>query len=61
MPSARDKRPSEYGGVPGRIAPLPHELDAAEAARLERAAEPTDGSDDATAALVRERRMEGRA
>lgn len=33
---------SEFGGVPGRIAPLPHPLTAAEQSRLERAIDPMD-------------------
>lgn len=45
---------SEFGGVPGRIAPLPHELTGAERARLERATEPTDPVDTAEEARVRE-------
>lgn len=45
---------SEFGGVPGRIQPLPHELTGAERARLERATEPTDPTDDAELVRVRE-------
>ena len=33
---------TEFGGHAGRVAPLPHELTAAERARLERATNPTD-------------------
>lgn len=58
MADSRDKRPSEYGGTPGR---LQGEPTAADLARLQRATEPTDPTDDENAALIRERRMEGRA
>jgi hypothetical protein len=34
---------SEFGGVEGRIQPLPHDLTGAEQARLMRAIDPTDG------------------
>lgn len=36
------ERSTEFGGVSGRIAPLPHALTAAEAARLERNTNPND-------------------
>lgn len=58
MPAKRDKRPTEYGGTPGRIQ---GELNSADEARLMRATEPTDPADTPEAALIRERRMEGRA
>lgn len=65
MASNRDRRPSEYGGTPGRvqdgIGDIRHELTAEEEARLMRATEPTDPTDDTVGALARERRMEGRA
>lgn len=61
MPGTRDKRPSEFGGTPGRIAGGEHTLSSEEEARLMRATEPTDPNDDVNAALIRERRMEGRA
>ena len=37
---ARDKRPSEFGGVPGRIQPAPHEPTNAETLSLIYATEP---------------------
>lgn len=58
MASTRDKRPSEYGGTPGRVQGI---LSAADAARLERATDSLDPADNGDAAAVRERRMEGRA
>lgn len=36
------EKASEFGGVSGRIAPLPHRLTAAEASRLERNTDPMD-------------------
>jgi hypothetical protein len=39
---------SEFGGQPGRIQPLPHDLTAAEEARLERATNPNRVDEDAT-------------
>ena len=54
---ARDKRPSEYGGTPGRVQ---GELNSADEARLMRATEPTDPADNGDAALIREQQMEGR-
>jgi hypothetical protein len=45
--------PSEYGGHPGLIQPEPHQLTAAEAARLERAVDP--GSEDDSIEAARER------
>lgn len=60
MASSRDSRESEFGGVPGRIAPLPHELTSEERTRLERATDPMNPSDTAEAALVREWTAEGR-
>lgn len=44
---------SEFGGVPGRIAPLPHELTPAEEARLMRATMAAE--DPATATVETER------
>lgn len=55
-----DKRPSEFGGVPGRIAPVPHEPTRAEMLRLAYATEPTDETDNEAAALIREWEQEGR-
>lgn len=57
MAGTRDKRPSEYGGTPGRIQ---GEMGAADEARLMRASDSTDAGDDASGALARELRMEGR-
>lgn len=60
MAGQRDKRPSEYGGTPGRVQANGHEPTAAEQARLMRATEPTDPADTPDGALTRERAMEGR-
>lgn len=38
----RDRRPSEFGGVPGLVQPLPHEPTPAEEAALMRAQDPMD-------------------
>lgn len=45
---------SEFGGVPGRIAPLPHTLTPAEEARLMRA---TMDTDDPSVETVESRRV----
>lgn len=45
---------SEFGGAPGLIQPPPHQLTAAEQARLERKVNPTDPSDSVEAARARE-------
>lgn len=58
MAGQRDKRPSEFGGTPGRVQGEPG---AADVARLERASDPLDPADNGDAAAIRERRMEGRA
>lgn len=50
--------PSEFGGNPGTIQPAPHELTAAEQARLERRTDPADPSD--TVEAAREREVNGR-
>ena len=61
-----DRRPSEFGGVPGRVAPPPHSIDddtplaVNEKARLMRATDDTDSGDTPEAALTREWEMEGR-
>lgn len=57
MAGQRDKRPSEYGGTPGRVQ---GELNSADEARLMRATDETDPADTPEGALVREQRMEGR-
>lgn len=44
---------SEFGGVPGRIQPLPHSLTPAEEARLMRATMDADDPSTATADSVR--------
>lgn len=46
--------PSEFGGYAGTIQPEPHELTAAERARLERKTNPADPSDTVDAARKRE-------
>lgn len=46
--------PSEFGGYPGTIQPEPHELTAAERARLERRVNPSDATDSVEAARDRE-------
>lgn len=51
----RDKRPSEFGGVPGVVQPEPHELTPAEEARLERMAPADDISADAASVLAAKR------
>lgn len=51
---------SEYGGVPGKIAPLPHELSSYELARLERAIDPTDAVTSAEDQRLIEARRERR-
>lgn len=45
--------PSEFGGYPGPIQPEPHELTAAEQARLERQVNPASPSDSVEAARER--------
>lgn len=62
---ARDQRPSEYGGEPGRIARNGHPFGptdgkVAEYARMMRATNPADVADTPEAALLREREAEGR-
>lgn len=57
---ARIKTATEFGGVPGRVHPEPHELTAAEEMRLERAANPADPADTGEGALIREWELEGR-
>lgn len=46
---------SEFGGHPGRIQPLPHELDAREEARLMRAIDPDPAWVDTDPAIVAEK------
>lgn len=46
--------PSEFGGVPGPIQPEPHQLTAAERARLERRVDAADAEDNVEAARARE-------
>ena len=46
-------QPSEFGGYPGMIQPEPHQLTAAEKARVERAVDP--GNDEDSEELARER------
>ena len=62
--ATRDKRPSEFGGEPGRVQRgtdgFTHDLTAAEESRLMRATDPTDPTDDANAAKIREWEAEGR-
>lgn len=58
--ASRSKVPTEFGGVPGRIAPLPHPLTAAEASRLERATHPANPADTPEAVLIREWETERR-
>lgn len=62
--AGRDKRPSEFGGEPGRVQRgtdgFTHDLTAYEESRLARATDPTESSDDAAAALIREWESEGR-
>lgn len=48
------KQDSEFGGAPGPIQPPPHELTAAEQARLIRRLSTTDASDTIEAARARE-------
>lgn len=43
---------SEFGGQPGRIQPLPHELTSAEEARLMRAIDPMDEAGDVEAQRI---------
>lgn len=61
---ARTKIATEFGGVPGRTQPAPAELNAADQARLMRAANTSDQTtgwvDSPEAALIRELEMEGR-
>lgn len=47
-----DRQASEFGGVPGRIAPLPHEPSAAESARLERNIDPMNPNGDAVSQRI---------
>lgn len=51
---------SEFGGVPGKIAPMPHQLTPYEEARLMRAIDPMDEETDITAQRAAEARAEGR-
>lgn len=51
-------QPSEFGGYPGPIQPEPHELTAAEQARLERRVNPADATDSVEAARERETKGE---
>jgi hypothetical protein len=46
--------PSEYGGYPGSIQPEPHQLTAAEEARLMRRVNPADAGDSIEKARERE-------
>lgn len=57
-----DKRASEFGGVPGRIQPQPHDIQdsAYEQHRLIMSTDPTDATDTPEGALARERKREGR-
>lgn len=48
------RQDSEFGGAPGPIQPPPHELTAAEQARLERRLDPANPDDTIEAARVRE-------
>ena len=50
--------PSEYGGYPGTIQPEPHQLTAAEEARLMRRVNPADATDSIEKAREREVRGE---
>lgn len=43
---ARDKRPSEFGGVPGRIQPAPHEPTTSETLSLIYATDPAPSPTD---------------
>lgn len=61
MASSRDRRPSEFGGVPGLTPPAPYDLDSATQARLERATNADDATDTKDKALLRELTREGRA
>lgn len=45
---------SEFGGVPGLIAPEPHEMEGWERAAAERRTDPNDATDDADAVRLRE-------
>lgn len=59
----RSKASSEFGGVPGRIAPPPHDYKtkAAEQLRLMHSTDSTDPLDNMDAALLREQvELEGR-
>lgn len=58
----RSKKPSEFGGVPGLVAPQPHDvqISAYEQARLQRAVDPADATDTPELALAREWEREGR-
>lgn len=60
MASSRDRRASEFGGVPGRTVPVPYDLSNVDTLRLERATNPADATDTADKALLRELEMEGR-
>ena len=60
MASSRDKTPSEFGGVPGLVAPLPHEATNVDLLRWERATEASDPTDTAEKARLRELDREGR-
>jgi hypothetical protein len=48
------KKASEFGGHAGRVQPLPHELTNVEAARLERATDPTEPLESADTQRVTE-------
>jgi hypothetical protein len=58
----RSKKPSEFGGVPGLVAPQPHDISSSayEQARLQRAVDPADSTDSVELALAREWEREGR-
>ncbi len=55
MTNPREPGASEFGGVPGPIQPEPHQMTAAERARLERRVNPADATDNVDAARERER------
>jgi hypothetical protein len=57
MAATRDRRPSEYGGTPGRIQGVVEERDEA---RLMRATDSLNPQDDTVSALAREMELEGR-
>jgi hypothetical protein len=59
---ARSKKSSEFGGVPGRIAPDPHTpaLVSWEQARLNVQTDPADALSSPEAVFEAERQMEGR-